>query len=51
MDYEKPRDLFGTCELCEESILKGDLYYDFDDGYVCEECIANYNMKYRKEAN
>lgn len=37
--------IIGECVSCGEDILEGDLFYDSEDGMICEECLAEMSGK------
>lgn len=37
--------IIGECINCGDDILEGDLFYDSEDGMICEECLAEMSGK------
>ena len=36
------------CSLCNYRIEIGDVYYDFDDAIVCDECVGDYLRDHKR---
>lgn len=49
-EQELEEIVYSRCDMCENTIYEGDMFYEIDQEHICTDCILEWLEEFKKYA-